>query len=144
MNVYRIAFLMLSVSVLSACSNFPSTGGSGYERPAPNPETDLEPRSELQLNEGDILLKVTDEGAIVPVTEDGKEYVECSDDRAAKNACRIFEGGITVKDLDAITVTRLRYTGSGQCEVLSFFNPIIGRMVFVYNPNDLDCREHHQ
>lgn len=146
MNMCRmivVATFVSSLSILSGCTHLPSSDTRPYGS-AKQPGSLSEPLPAVSLEEGDLLLKVTKDGVIVPLTREGKPYTRCDSGPDAKNRCRIFKGDITVTDLDSFSVTRLSYTGSGMCELVSFYNPVMRQVISFYNPNDPDCAQHHQ
>lgn len=136
--------LSLSVGCANQQSLFDSDKSPSYGQQPDKPKTPGQPLPSVELNDGDVLVKITAKGDVVPVTEQGKAYESCGKEGGKKTVCRIYEGDITVTDIDDISITRLRYTGSGECEILSFIIRGTRERRLMFNPNDPDCIEHHR
>lgn len=149
MNISRflsIAFIALCGPILAGCSNLQSLNERPSDREVKASTGASIALSEITLEEGDSLFKISRDGTIVPVTEGGKTYARCVDeeDQSGLPVCRIFRGDITVTDLDQFSIVRLRYTGSPQCQMWSYYNKARDRREYVFNPNDPNCADHHR
>lgn len=59
-----------------------------------------------------------------------------------KPADRKVEASMGAGDLDHYNSLRLRYAGSLQCQMFSFWFKTTGEMLYFYNPNDPNCAKY--
>ena len=137
------------MTVILACTVFGMVGCSSVsvteDQTQPGNDQTLPPMNNggLHLEPGELLVKIGGDGTIIPLTSDGVPYESCSQGRnEKKRACLPFVGKVTLTGLDDISITRLRYTGSGECEMIVHYNAVLKKKMIYYNPNDPDCREH--
>lgn len=142
-HLIKNAVFLVALSVLTGCSNLSVNDREPSGPSTPTPGKPINSDGSIELEEGDSLFVIRKDGTIVPVTEDGREYTRCGKAQTDGKVCRIFRGGITVTDLEELSIMRLRYSGSGVCQMFVFYNRALEKMDYVFNPNDPNCAHHH-
>ena len=74
-------------------------------------------------------------GMPIPVNADGRAFSSCG--TGDKNSCAIFNEKVTIKELETVTFTKVKYEVNPTCLVYAIV--FQGKQYFWYDKNDPNC-----
>lgn len=132
---------LLVLSNISCAADPVKPAPAGQTNPAYGSATTQDPkedRTETRMPIPAAGFKLSSDGRFIPVTKDGKEFVQCSGGKDFKNTCAIFNNKVTAREIKTTVITKIVYSVNPTC--VTYCEDLGTGFPFCYrDPQDPNC-----